>query len=154
MTAATSHNPRALGVAPFAMSPRYLSRPERSPTLDNPRLGRPRRRIGTDRWTREPVRGGTWADGEISKAEWLKARGRIEPRLEANRRAFARLTHRDAVADYIGRGDELRTQWDGLNLSRQVAIVKAVLDHATILPAAHPGRRGLDPDRVEPTWRL
>ena len=96
----------------------------------------------------------TWADGVISKAEWLKARGRIEQRLEANRRAFARLTHRDAVADYIGRGHELRTQWDGLNLSRQVAIVKAVLDHATILPAAHPGRRGLDPNRVEPTWRL
>ena len=96
----------------------------------------------------------TWADGEISKAEWLKARSRIEARLEANRRAFARLTQRDAVADYIGRGGELRQQWDGLNLSRQVAIVKAVLSSATILPAIVPGRRGLDPDRVEPEWRL
>lgn len=96
----------------------------------------------------------TWADGVISKAEWLKARNRIEARLEANRRGFARLTHRDAVVDYIGRGDELRQQWDGLNLSRRVAIVKAVLNFATILPAAVPGRHGMDPDRVVPDWRL
>jgi site-specific DNA recombinase len=64
-----------------------------------------------------------------------------------------RLTHRDAVADYIGHGEELRQQWDGLNLSRQVAIVKAVLNHATILPATKVGRHGLDPDRVVPDWR-
>lgn len=95
-----------------------------------------------------------WADGEISKAEWLKARGRIEPRLEVTRTEFYRVTHRDAVAAYVGRGDELRSQWDGLTFSRQVAIVRSVLDHATILPAAVPGRRGLDPDRVQPQWRL
>ncbi|MBO1752762.1 recombinase family protein [Actinotalea sp. BY-33] len=96
----------------------------------------------------------TWADGEISKAEWLKARSRIQARLEANRAEFYRVTHRDAVAAYVGRGDELRGQWDGLAFSRQVAIVKAVLAKATILPAAVPGRRGLDPDRVQPEWRL
>lgn len=96
----------------------------------------------------------TWADGQISKAEWLKARGRIEPRLTASRREFARLTQRDAVQEYIGRGDELAAQWDGLNLSRQVAIVKAVLNRAVIVPATVPGRRGLDPNRVLPDWRL
>lgn len=96
---------------------------------------------------------GLWADGEISRAEWLKARKRIEDRLEGNRRTFARLTRRDAVADYIGHGDELRAQWGGLNLSRQVAIVKAVLNHATIMPATKVGRHGLDPDRVVPDWR-
>ena len=96
----------------------------------------------------------TWADGAISKGEWLKARDRIETRREDNRRTFYRVTQRDAVAEYIGRGDELRQQWQTLNLSRQVAIVKALLDYATILPATAPGRRGLDPDRVVPTWRL
>ena len=94
-----------------------------------------------------------WADGEISRTEWSKARKRIQDRLEANRRTFARLTHRDAVADYIGHGEELRQQWNSLNLSRQVAIVKAVLDHATILPATKVGRHGLDPERVVPDWR-
>jgi len=96
----------------------------------------------------------TWADGDISKAEWIKARDRIQSRLEGNRRTFARLTQRDAVAEYIGRGDELRESWESLTLSRQVAIVKAVVDHATILPAAVPGRKGLDPERVRPEWRV
>lgn len=77
--------------------------------------------------------------GEITQAEWLTARKRVEARLNANRAAFARLTQRDAVADYIGRGDELRAQWEGLNLSRLVAIVKAVLNEAAILPAQIPG---------------
>ncbi|MHA7274987.1 recombinase family protein [Arthrobacter sp. Hz1] len=94
-----------------------------------------------------------WADGEISRTEWSTARKRIQDRLETNRRTFARLTRRDAVADYIGHGNELRAQWEGLNLSRQVAIVKAVLNQATILPATKVGRHGLDPDRVVPDWR-
>jgi site-specific DNA recombinase len=96
----------------------------------------------------------TWAGGEITKDEWLAARKAIDARLNANRAAFARLARRDAVADYIGQGDALRAQWDGLNLSRQVAIVKAVLNDATILPARVPGRRGLDVDRVLADWRL
>lgn len=75
-----------------------------------------------------------WAYGEIPRAEWTKARKRIQERLEANRRTFARLTHRDAVAAYIGYGDELRAKWDSLNLSRQVAIVKSVLNHVPFFP--------------------
>lgn len=94
-----------------------------------------------------------WADGEMSRAEWITARNRIEPRLVANRAALTRLTQRDAVAAYAGRGTELRDRWDSLTLSRQVAVVKAVLDHAIILPATTPGRRGLDPARIEPVWR-
>ena len=95
-----------------------------------------------------------FADGAIERAEWMTARERIQPRLDANRRALAQANGRDAVAEYIGRGDELRAAWDGLNLSRQVAIVKAVLAGATILPAIVPGRRGLDPNRVQPVWRV
>lgn len=97
---------------------------------------------------------GIWADGEISKEEWIRARGRIQARLEVNRRELAKVTGRDAVQDYIGRGDELKKQWSGLNLSRQVAIVKAVLASATIMPAAVPGRHGLEVERVLPEWRL
>ena len=91
-----------------------------------------------------------FADGDISRAEWKVARDKIEPRLEADTRALSRISGRDSAADYVGRGDELRAAWDGLNLARQVAIVKAVLTGAKILPATRPGRHGLDPDRVVP----
>lgn len=94
-----------------------------------------------------------WSDGEISREEWKRSRDRIEARLQGNRRTLARLTHRDAIENYVGRGDVLRTQWDTLNLSQQAAIVKAVMEYATILPATTT-RRGLDPARVDPHWRL
>jgi site-specific DNA recombinase len=95
-----------------------------------------------------------WADGDISREEWKIARDRIEARLEANRRALARLTRRDAIENYIGQGQNLRAAWDTLNLSQQAAIVKAVVDHVVVHPFAKPGQRRFDPSRVVPVWRL
>ena len=94
-----------------------------------------------------------WADGEISKEEWHTARNRIEAKLKDARSRFDRLNRRDAVTEYIGQGQQLQEVWKSLNLSRQVAIVKAVLNSVTILPAIHLGRHGLDHDRVVPDWR-
>lgn len=54
---------------------------------------------------------------------------------------------------YIGQGSVPRSQWPSLNLDRQRAIVKAVLDHVII----HPGKMGtryVDPQRAEPIWRV
>jgi hypothetical protein len=45
-----------------------------------------------------------------------------------------------------GNGQQLRASWDELNLTRQAAIVRAVLDHAVIAPGFL-GARTLDPDR-------
>ncbi len=95
-----------------------------------------------------------WADGELSREEWKTARDRLEARVVANRRSLSRLTQRDAIENYVGQGEALRVTWESLDLSRQAAIVKAVLDHAIIMPATKPGRNGLDPDRVVPQWRL
>ncbi len=95
-----------------------------------------------------------WADRQLSTEEWKAARNRLETRVTANRRALARLTQRDAIEDYLGQGAELRGLWEGLNLSRQVAIVKAIIDRIVILPVNHPGRNGLDPARVHVEWRL
>ncbi|BDB41475.1 hypothetical protein IWGMT90018_19210 [Mycobacterium kiyosense] len=55
--------------------------------------------------------------------------------------------------ELAGTGGVLRTDWDGMDLGRQQAIVKAVLDHAVIAPGT-PGARRLDIDRVAPVWRV
>ncbi|WP_081449636.1 recombinase family protein [Cellulomonas flavigena] len=94
-----------------------------------------------------------FASGEIERVGMKRAREQITPRLEANRRALAAANGRDQVVEYAGRGAELREAWDGLDLSRQVAVVKAVLAGATVLPATQRGRRGFDPGRVVPDWR-
>ncbi|MGQ1836948.1 recombinase family protein [Kocuria turfanensis] len=95
-----------------------------------------------------------WTDGELTRPQFQKAQARLTKRLEDSRRAFSRLTHPADAAEYIGHGAELREKWQTLGLSQQVAIIKAVMSKATILPATKSGRHGLDPARVVPEWRL
>ena len=94
-----------------------------------------------------------YAAKQISMREWLAARKPIEERITDAERRLARATNTEALHGLVGQGDALRRQWADLNLSRQHAIVAAVLDHAVI----HPGSRGavaLDPERVVPIWKL
>jgi DNA invertase Pin-like site-specific DNA recombinase len=90
---------------------------------------------------------------DITMREWMHARRPIEDRITDAQRRLARATRTDALHGLVGNGDALRTQWAGLNLDRQHAIVSALLDHAVIGPGTA-GARSLDPNRVQPVWRL
>jgi len=94
-----------------------------------------------------------YADRAITAAEWVQARRTIEERLsQARRRLVSAMGAQDAF-HYIGQGSVLRGQWPTLNLDRQRAVVKAVLEYVVI----HPGKMGIhwvDPQRAEPIWRL
>lgn len=94
-----------------------------------------------------------YGDKQISMRDWLDAKKPIEARIESAERRISRATHSDALSGLPGNGGRLRTEWDGLNLTRQAAIVAAVLDHAVIAPGSQ-GSRSLDPGRVQPVWRL
>lgn len=93
-----------------------------------------------------------WAGKGISSAEWKDARVLIEARIFNYERQLAQLTGTSTLAGIVGNGEALRASWDSLNLTRQAAIVAAVLDFATILPGAGGGRREMDPNRIVPTW--
>ncbi|MFE7630274.1 recombinase family protein [Kocuria sp. NPDC057446] len=95
-----------------------------------------------------------WLNDQLTRTQFQSAQARLQRRQEENRKAYSRLTHPADAVDYIGHGNELRQKWHTLNLSQQVAIIKAVLHKVTILPATTPGRHGLDPNRVVPEWRL
>ena len=94
-----------------------------------------------------------WSAKQLGRSEWMTARGPIEARVNDLERRLARLTRDDVLATVVGNGEALRGQWGELNLTRQNAIVRAVLDRAVIAPAV---RRGgvFDPDRVDPVWRV
>jgi hypothetical protein len=94
-----------------------------------------------------------WAAKEISVGEWKAAREPIEARIRTLSRQLAQLSGSSSLDGLIGHGEELRATWETLNLDRQSAVIKAVLDYATILPGT-PGSRSLDPARIEPVWRL
>jgi hypothetical protein len=83
----------------------------------------------------------------------MAARRPIEDRIDQAQRKVARLGNSDALVGLVGNGGELRSRWAELNLTRQAAIVAAILDHAVIGPGS-PGARKFDPSRVELVWRL
>jgi hypothetical protein len=94
-----------------------------------------------------------YAEKAISVREWMAARRPIEDRIERDSRRLGQLTQSDALSGLVGNGTELRRRWNDLNLTRQAAIVAAILDHAVIGPGT-PGARTFDPNRVELHWRL
>lgn len=77
----------------------------------------------------------------------------IQARVDRQERALSRITRSDTLHGLIGNGAGLRATWDSLPLTRAHAIVRAVLDHATIAPGTV-GTRQFDYHRVHPTWRL
>jgi site-specific DNA recombinase len=90
---------------------------------------------------------------QINMRDWLTAKKPIEGRIAHLGRQLSRATDTSALEGLPGSGAELRERWAGLNLTRQHAIVAAILDHAVIGPGKR-GAKGLDPSRVQPVWRL
>jgi len=89
----------------------------------------------------------------ITFPEYLAARKPIEARIEAGKRALARLTRTEAITPYVGQAGALRDAWADLPLTRQRAIVASVLDRV-VVGRAVAGRNRFDPDRLEPVWRV
>jgi site-specific DNA recombinase len=94
-----------------------------------------------------------YGERQITFPEYLAARKPIEARIETAQRQITRATGTEAIAPYIGQSGALRAAWKDLPLTRQRAIVAAVLDRATIGPGLR-GRTRFDADRIDPLWRV
>ena len=94
-----------------------------------------------------------YAARQVTAPEWIAARKSVEQRREQNRRALAQLAGSQAIDPHVGNGDRLRQEWSELNLSRQIAVVEAVIDHVVIGPGRR-GVRSVEVERVRPVWRL
>lgn len=90
-----------------------------------------------------------FAQAEITRAEWIRARRGIEDRLDAARRRAARVPRGKALEGL--EGGKLGEAWPTLPNDRRRAVLAVVLDRVEIAPA----RRGLnrfDPDRIHLVW--
>jgi site-specific DNA recombinase len=91
---------------------------------------------------------------EITMGEYRAAREPIEQRRSAARRQLAKASRITVLDGYVGNAEALRAQWDSLDLTRQHAIVSAVVDYVEVAPAERPGYNRLDESRLRPFWRL
>lgn len=94
----------------------------------------------------------TYAAGSISMREWLAAREPMQRQLDDTRRRVAREGSVTILAEYAGRSEQLRADWEAMTLERRRALIAAALHHVIVLP----GRRGFNkfqPERFQLVWR-
>jgi len=89
---------------------------------------------------------------EIGLSEWSAARAPVERRIKDAKKQLAHLNRTTALAGHVGSGGSLGERWSTLPLSRQHAVLAAVLDHV-VVGAGRRGYNRFDPSRFEPVWR-
>jgi len=94
-----------------------------------------------------------WAAREITRGEYMTARGPIEERRTAARKRLATASRVTVLDGWVGNSADLREAWETLDMTRQHAIISAVLDHVEVGPARR-GYNRFDWSRLEPRWRL
>jgi len=93
-----------------------------------------------------------WADREITRAEWSKARARIEKRQTTAKKRLAALNRTTALLPFLADARRVREQWQAMTLTRQQQIVAALLEHVVVGPAVR-GRNRFDHSRFTAVWR-
>jgi len=114
----------------------------------------------TERWQQEIDQSqgqldelaGLFGRREIGLSEWQAARAPVEQRVTDARKRLARLTRTTALIGHLGNASDLRERWASLPLTRQHAIVAAVLDHV-VVGRGRQGFNRFDPARFTPVWR-
>lgn len=96
---------------------------------------------------------GLYAAKQITAPEWIAARKPIEARRSSNQRRLSQLSGTRDLDAYIGQGSVLRAQWADLNLDRQRAVIKTLIDHVVVHPGVQ-GSRAVAVERIQPVWRL
>ena len=90
--------------------------------------------------------------GDISWGEYMAGRKTVTELLDHARATLNRLSNRSALEGFVGRADELRGQWASLPLTRQRAIVEALVERIEVHAANRRNPR-FDPARVKAIWR-
>ncbi|MCR2819060.1 recombinase family protein [Microbacterium sp. zg.Y1090] len=92
-----------------------------------------------------------FSEGQISPFEWKAARDPLEAQLTGVDQQLSRLSASTNLDRLVGNGAALQAGWEQMTLERQAAIVRSVLDYATVLPATS---NRFDPGRIQPMWVL
>lgn len=94
-----------------------------------------------------------WTADEITRDEWRIARSALEDRLTAARKQLGKITHTTVLDGLLGEAETVRASWDSLDLTRQHAILDAILDHVVVGPARRGYNAPLDESRLRAVFR-
>lgn len=88
----------------------------------------------------------------LERGEFLARQLRLRDRIDRQRAQLARRAERRILAE-LPAGDQLRAAWAQWDLDKRRAVLDAVFVAVVVRPTRR-GARQLDPDRVEPIWRI
>lgn len=96
-----------------------------------------------------------YADGTISRREWLVARDRLQRRIDATR-CRIEASSSNPVLSTLPLGDQaLREWWSAAELGSRRAVLEAIVERVQIMPADRSKPRSrFDPERVQIAWRI
>lgn len=97
-----------------------------------------------------------WADGELERSEWSRARQRLVDRIEATERELNDAIGAGPLLAAPG-GGELAERWPSMSVDHRRALLELLLDHVDVLPSGSrigKPRAWFDPERLEPAWRV
>jgi site-specific DNA recombinase len=93
-----------------------------------------------------------FADGTLGRADFARARARVEARMDTTRRRLAgQAATRTLAALPVGER-ALREAWESRGLSWRRAVLAAVVERVVLHPCLQ-GRNVFDPSRIEVVWR-
>jgi DNA invertase Pin-like site-specific DNA recombinase len=93
-----------------------------------------------------------YGEKQLTLAEMIAARKPIDSRITEAKKQLSRNNRSRVLNPYFGQGEQLRADWNNLDLDQQHAIAAAVIDHVIV----GPGRRGynrFEPSRLTPVFR-
>jgi site-specific DNA recombinase len=93
-----------------------------------------------------------YGEGRVTRREWVAARAPLERRRDEARRAISS-TVDEHVLEPLARGDDVRANWEKLDIDRRRAVIRALIDRVVIRPGT-PGRKAFDPERVDVVWKV
>lgn len=93
-----------------------------------------------------------FASGDITRAEWMRTRAKLEERKVAAEADLAEVSAPSPLGAYAD-GGALRSAWPKLSLDQRRTIIAAVITAVTVAPAGRAGGR-VDLDRVSIEWRV
>ncbi|QCP08416.1 hypothetical protein FDF08_10890 [Micrococcus luteus] len=76
---------------------------------------------------------------------------RLQPKIDTAERRLRELAAVDPEVRRLAEAADVRATWDALDLEGQRHVVRVRMT-PSVLPRTRPGRRGLDPERVDVTW--
>src|SRR6266498_2350331 len=96
---------------------------------------------------RNPTTGRPWFTIE----EWLAVKAPIEERIAQAEARLAAKPDLAALADVADTEEEIRAQWARWSVEKKRRVLRAILEHVTVLPVGRGGRHQAE-DRLRPRW--